>query len=436
MTVCNSSTDLFPACKSKKITADFDGGNVTSHGGALLLRQVDQHLGLLKGAATCFEDTRRKRSRAHSVEEMLRQRVFALAAGEEDLNDHDELRNDLIMQTAVGRDSALASGPTLCRFENKADRNSALGLHKLLLEQFIHSHKEAPTELVLDFDATDNPVHGLQEGRFFHGYYDRYCFLPLYVFCGDQILVAYLRPSSVGAHTHAWAILSLLVKALRAAWPDVNIVFRGDSGFCRWKMLRWMEKNNVEYCVGIARNKVLERKAAPWNEQAKVLHAQSGSKHQVIGEFAYKAGSWDHERRIILRAEHGEQGRNPRFIVTNRCGEAEHIYRNEYCARGEMENRIKEQMQLFSHRSSAHRWWANQLRLLLSALAYHLLERMRSLALQGTRLAQAECRTLRNKLIKIGAVITRNTRRIRVHLSSTCTSQDLFWRVAERFSPG
>lgn len=436
MTVCTASPDLFPACKSKKITAAFDGGNVTSHGGMLLLRQADRKLGLLKNVATCFEDPRRKASCDHSVESMLRQRVFALAAGEEDLNDHNELRHDLMMQTAVERTSALASAPTLCRFENQANREAAVGVHRVLVEQFIASHQTPPKELVLDFDATDNPLHGLQEGRFFHGYYDRYCLLPLYVFCGDQILVAYLRPSNIDPARHAWAVLKLLVKRLREEWPEVNIVFRADSGFCRWRMFRWMEKNQVEYVVGIGRNKVLERKAESWNEQAKALHEDTGEKHQVFGEFPYKAGTWDKERRVILRAEHGDQGRNPRFVVTNREGEAEMIYRKEYCARGEMENRIKEQMQLFSDRSSAHRWWANQHRLLLSALAYHLLERIRSLALKGTRLAQAECRTLRNKLLKIGGVITRNTRRIRIHLSSQCTAQDLYWRVAATFAPG
>ena len=436
MTVCSSSLDLFPACKSKKITAGFDGGNVTSHGGMLLLRQVDRKLGLMHAAAGCFADTRRKASCDHSVEAMLQQRVYALALGEEDLNDHDELRHDLLVQTAVDRDVPLASSPTLCRFENQADRAAAVGVHRLLVEPFISSHSEAPKELVLDFDATDNPLHGMQEGRFFHGYYDRYCLLPLYVFCGEQILVAYLRPSNLDAAKHARAILSLLVKRFRQEWPGVRIIFRGDSGFCRWRMLRWMDRHEVHYCVGLARNKVLARKSEPWNEEAHGLHEETGEKPQVIGEFTYGAKTWDRKRRVIIRAEHGNLGRNPRFVVTNLDGDGEEIYRRVYCARGEMENRIKEQMQLFSGRSSAHRWWANQHRLLLSALAYVLLERMRALALKGTRLASAECRTLREKLLKIGAVVTRNTRRICVHLSSHYAHVDLFWRVAATFAPG
>jgi hypothetical protein len=304
-----------------------------------------------------------------------------------------------------------------------------------MVEQFIASFDQAPEELILDFDATDNPIHGMQEGRFFHGYYDKYCLLPLYVFCGDQILTSYLRPSNIDAAKHAWAILSLLVKRLRKEWPEVRIIFRADSGFCRHRMLNWMENNNVGYCVGISRNKVLERKAEKWSTEAKRLYEEDGQKHQVIGEFSYAAGSWNKERRVLIRAEHGNLGRNPRFVVTNLEQEPEELYRNLYCARGEMENKIKEQMQLFSGRSSAHHWWANQHRLLLSALAYHLLERMRSLALQGTRLAQAECRTLRIKLLKIGAVISRNTRSIKVHLSSHCPTQDLFWKVAAVFSP-
>lgn len=436
MTLCTSTQDLFPNCKSKKIDAAFDGGNVSSFGGMLLLRQADQKLGLIEQAANCFTDGRRKRSCDHSVEQMLRQRVFGLAAGEEDLNDHDELRHDLLVQTAVERDEALASSATLCRFENLADRAAAVKLHELLVDQFIASHTIPPKELVLDFDATDNPLHGMQEGRFFHGYYDRYCLLPLYVFCGDQILTAYLRPSNKHGAMHAWAILSLLVKRFREVWPGVRIIFRADSGFCRWRMLRWMDKNDVGYCVGVARNPVLARLGEEWSELARERHEQTGDKHQVIGEFMYAAGSWDRDRRVIIRAEHGSQGRNPRFIVSNIDGEPEELYRKLYCARGDMENRIKEQMQLFSARSSAHRWWANQLRLLLSALAYVLLERMRTLALSGTRLAKAECRTLREKLLKIGAVVTRNTRRIRIHLSERCTCEDLFWRVAEVFASG
>jgi transposase len=319
MTLCTSSEDLFPACKSKKITAAFDGGNVSSHGGMLLLRQVDRKLNLIQEAAKAFPDSRRKASCEHRIETMLRQRVFALASGEEDLNDHIELRKDILVQTAVNRDGLLASSPTLCRFENQANRESAVALHRLMVEQFIASFDQAPEELILDFDATDNPIHGMQEGRFFHGYYDKYCLLPLYVFCGDQILTSYLRPSNIDAAKHAWAILSLLVKRLRKEWPEVRIIFRADSGFCRHRMLNWMENNNVGYCVGIARNKVLERKAGKWSAEAKRLHEADGQKHQVIGE-CY--GRHRHQevlkflRKIDKEYENGEE---LHLIMDNYC---------------------------------------------------------------------------------------------------------------------
>lgn len=401
-----------------------------------MVRQTDRKLGLTKQAARCINDPRRKKSCDHSTLDLFRQRIYGLAAGYEDLNDHNHLRDDLLVQTALDRDRRLADASILCRWENRMDREVAVQVHELMVEPFIASFEQAPEELVLDFDATDNPVHGLQEGRFFHGYYDRYCFLPLYVFCGDQLLVAYLRESRIDGAKHAWAILSLLVKRLRQAWPDVRIIFRADSGFCRWKMLRWMDRNDVGYVLGIAKNNRLKALGRAARQEAQEAYEQTGIKQQRFGEFRYQAHSWDRKRRGIIRAEYGHQGSNPRFIITNLGDEAEALYREVFCARGEMENRIKEQMMLFSDRTSAHKWWANQFRLLLSGLAYILLERMRTLALKGTELERADCRNLRLKLIKIGAVITRNTRRIRVHLSSAYPRQELFWRVAAHFAPG
>ncbi len=245
MTNRNATQLSFPGCKGRKVEAEFSGGNVTSDGGILLLRQADRYLNLTAEVSRRLSDPRRQASCDHKVLSMLRQRVYGLALGYEDLNDHDFLRTDLAWQTAVERDKPGASSPTLCRMENRADRKMAVAMQQVLVEQFIASHPEPPTELILDFDATDDPVHGNQEGRFFHGYYDHYCFLPLYVTCRDQLLVAYLRTSNIDGAKHAWAILASLVKRLRQEWPDTRIVFRGDSGFCRWRMLRWCDRHLV-----------------------------------------------------------------------------------------------------------------------------------------------------------------------------------------------
>jgi hypothetical protein len=304
-----------------------------------------------------------------------------------------------------------------------------------MIELFIRSYKKAPEELVLDFDATDDAVHGKQQGRFFHGYYDHYCFLPLYVFCGDQLLVSYLRPSNIDGARHAWAILALLVKRLRKVWPKVKIIFRGDSGFCRWRMLRWCESHGVYYIVGLAKNSRLNEMARPLLEQARIQYDERGQKQRLFGEMQYAALTWDRARRVIVKAEHTEQGSNPRYILTNLAGDPQKLYDEVYCARGEMENRIKEQqLDLFADRTSCTKWWANQFRLLLSSLAYLLLEAIRRLGLKGTELDRAQCGTIRLKLLKIGAVIRRNTRRVYFHLSSACPYQDLFFRAARRLS--
>jgi len=350
---------------------------------------------------------------------MLRQRVFGLALGYEDLNDHDTLRGDLALQTAVDKDHDLASCPTLCRMENRADRQTAIAIHQVLVEKFIASFKKPPKELILDFDATDDPVHGSQVGRFFHGYYDHYCFLPLYVFCGHQLLVAYLRPGNIDGAKHSWAILSLLVKRLRQAWPQVEIIFRGDSGFCRHRMLDWCKRSGVGYIVGLAKNNRLNTMAADLLEQAKQDFDQTGVKQRLFGEFQYAAGTWKNKLRTIARIEHMDKGSNPRYVVTSLKGEGQYLYEQVYCARGDMENRIKEQqLDLFADRTSCHNWWPNQLRLLLAGLAYTLLETIRRLGLKGTELAKAQCGTIRLKLLKIGAVIIRNTRRVRLMFSS------------------
>jgi hypothetical protein len=437
VTKCTQESFNFPDVKKRTVEVNFQGGDITSDGGVMLLRQVDKRIGLSKAVAQALEDIRRQASCKHDSLALLRQRVYALACGYEDLNDHQQLRYDLAIQSAVEREEVLASSSTLCRWENQANRQTAWHIHQVMIDRFVASFKQAPKELILDFDATDDVVHGKQEGRFFHGYYDHYCFLPLYVFCQDQLLVSYLRPSNIDGAKHAWAILSLLVKRFRQSWPEVRIIFRGDSGFCRRRMLAWCERHDVGYIVGIAQNKRLNEISAQWQQAAEKQYAISNEKVRWFDEFQYAAKSWKRTRRIIVKIEHTEKGSNLRYVVTNLTGKPQFLYDKLYCARGEMENRIKEQqLDLFADRTSCHRWWSNQFRLLLSSLAYILLETIRRLALQGTELAQAYVSTLRLKLIKIGAVVLRNTRRIRFLLASSCPYQKLFFQAAARLTSG
>jgi Transposase DDE domain group 1 len=409
------------------VEGQFDGGSMTSDGGVMLLSETDRKLGLMDGAARCIADPRDPSLVTHSLRDMLRQRVYALALGWEDLNDHNALRSDVAIQTAVGVDADIASAPTLCRLEKWADASSAYKLHEVLVEQFIASFKSAPDELVLDFDATDNPLHGQQEGRFFHGYYDSYCYLPLYVFCGQQLLCAYLRESRIDAAKHAAAILKLLVTRLRCKWPQVRIVFRADSGFCRQRIINYCERANVNYIIGLARNSRLQQITEFLELAMKDAFDQTGVKQREVGEFVYAAQSWAKERRVITRLEYSSQGNNPRYVVTNLTGEPKELYDGLYCQRGEAENRIKEaQVGLFATRTSCHVFQSNQLRMLLAALGYVLIERLRALALAGTTLATAQVDTLRVKLLKVAAVVTRNTRRIRLYFASNWPSADVF----------
>ena len=436
MTNCTPICFDFPALKRRKIQAQFSGGEITSDGGVLLLRQMDRQLGLLESVDAMIPDPRDARYVQHSQLSLLRQRIYGLCLGYEDLNDHDQIRLDPAIQTAIDCDSALGSSPTLCRLENRADRQMAVDLHEVMVDQFIDSFKRAPKKLILDFDATDDRVHGSQEGRFFHGYYDHYCFLPLYVFCKEQLLVSYLRPSKIDGAKHTWAILSLLVKRLRQVWPKVKIVFRGDSGFCRWRMLRWCERHDVGYLVGIAKNTRLNQRVEGMLEAAEQEVAAGLKKARRFTEFHYQAGSWDTSRRIIAKIEVTDKGRNPRYVVTNLNGKPETLYDKLYCARGDMENHIKQQqLDLYADRTSCHAWWANQFRLLMSSLAYILLESIRRIGLTGTELASAYVGTIRLKLLKIGAVIIHNTRRIRFLLSSAYPHQALFATVAARLTP-
>lgn len=436
MTNCTPDPIGFPALNRRKIEAQFSGGAITSDAGVLLLRNADQQLQLTENIAAQIPDWRDPGKVKHSVADLLQQRIYALACGYEDLNDHSTLRNDIAFQTAVEKDQVLSSASTLCRFEQQADRTLMWTVHEELLAQFIASYDEPPQSLILDFDATDDPVHGEQEGRFFHGYYRHYCFLPLYVFCGHHCLVSYLRPSHIDGAKHSWAILALLVKRLRQVWPNVEIIFRGDSGFCRQKMLNWCERVQVDYIIGLAQNPRLKRLSHPWIEQARIQFEREQKKQRLFAELHYKADTWKRRRRVIVKAEHMSQGSNPRFVVTNLDGDAQDLYEKVYCARGEMENRIKEQqLDLFADRTSCSLWWPNQFRLLLSTLAYTLIHAIRRIALKGTDLANATCATIRLKLFKIGAVIIRNTRRVRFLLSSQYPYQSLFRSVCLKLCP-
>jgi Transposase DDE domain group 1 len=378
---------------------------------------------------------------------MLRQRVYGLVQGWEDLNDHAQLRADVAYQTAVGRDDELASAPTLCRLEKLGTRAAAIKLHEVLANQFIASFKVAPTELVLDFDATDSPLYGRQEDRFFHGYYDSYCYLPLYVFCGEQLLCAYLRPSKIDGAQHAAAVLKLLVTRLRQTWPQVKIIFRADSGFCRQRILNWCDRHAVQYVVGLARNSRLHSRVADHESRMQAAYDQTQPKQRAFFELEYGAHTWKYTRRCVARLEYGSQGTNPRFVVTNiplAERDAASLYDDLYCQRGEAENRmalgqlLKEaKLGLFATRTSCQYFngprppRANQFRILLSALAYTLVERLRALALQGTALASAQISTLRSQLLKLAAVITRNTRRIRLYFASHWPSAPIFQQALQ-----
>jgi hypothetical protein len=435
MPECNAELFSLPSFDRRKIEVGFCGGDVSSDGGVMVLREVDRRLGLVRALDAVISDPRDPDLVTHSQRDLLCQRIYGLAAGYEDLNDHDGLRKDLLWQSAIERSEELASSPTLCRLENRASRQTAVAMSRVLVEQFIASFKTMPAELILDFDATDDRVHGLQQGRFFHGYYGDWCFLPLYVFCGEQLLVSYLRPSNIDAAKHAWAILKLLVSRLRAAWPQVRIIFRGDSGFCRYRMLRWCERHGVDYLVGLAKNPRLLALAEEWMQSAAAQFESTKEKQRHFGWMDYAAASWDRPRRVIAKAEHGAQGANPRFVVSSLKGDAAQLYDELYCARGEMENRIKEQqLGLFADRTSCHGWWANQFRLLLSAAAYVLMESIRRVGLCGSELARAQVSTIRLKVLKIGTVILRNTRRIRLLFSSAYPYQELFGAMLRKLS--
>jgi hypothetical protein len=448
MTECNQSEFGFEASGRREIVARFDGGTISSDGGAFLLRQTDQRLNLLPRLAQCFLDGRNQDLIEHSILEMLSQRIYGLALGYEDINDHEQLRKDPVFGILAGReelDEPLAGKSTLNRMELGAgtpDRYKKItfwkeGLDELLVQVLLESQPSAPEQIVLDVDTTDLPLHGQQEGRFFHGYYDNYCYLPLYVFCGDHVLCARLREANHDASFGCLPEIRRIVAQIRAAWPEVKIIVRGDSGFCRNELMSWCEGQGVDFVFGLARNQRLRRIIGAQMHEATQQWNQTGKPARVFTEFEYSTkktnkGGWDRERRVIAKAEHIDGKENPRFVVTSlQSGKwaAQALYEEMYCARGDMENRIKEQFSLFADRVSAETMRANQMRLYLSAMAYVLVSGLRRLGLRATELAQAQVSTIRAKLFKIGAQIRVTVRKVWVSMSSSYPWQDLYQQV-------
>jgi hypothetical protein len=431
MPKCTAEQMRFGRLGRRQIDVNFDGGSLSSDGGLMLLRQVDRRIGLSQAVAGALHDPRNQDMIVHEMRDLVAQRLYALCCGYEDLNDHAALRKDPLMQTAVGKPDELGSSPTLCRLEKRTTRADIVALNRVLIDQFIASQSACPAELVLDIDASDIPLHGEQEQTEFHAYYDHYCYLPLYVFCGKAMLACVLRRSRIDGAKHAAAVIKLIVTRLRQAWPAVRIIVRGDSGFCRQRLLRWCERHAVGYVIGMARNARLQRHVADWEHEMEQSFKETQTKQRLIRQFSYAAKSWDRERRLITRLEYGAQGTNPRFIVTNLDRPADALYDHLYCQRGEAENRIKEtQLDLFGTRASCHKFLANWLRILFSALAYTLMQRLLDIALMNTDLAKATAGTIRVRLLKIGAAVVRNTRRIRILLASHHPLRDIYFIAA------
>ena len=458
-TQCTPEFLPFQAPLRREVIAQFDGGAISSDGGGLLLGQVERCTGILRQFAACFTDHRDPELIEHGVEELIAQRVYGLALGYEDLNDHDQLRYDPLLATLVGkadpsgqdrvrardRGKALAGKSTLNRLELTpvgADRDSrykkitahSRSIEDLFVELFLQAYEQPPAQIVLDLDATDNPLYGEQLGRFFHGYYDSYCYLPLYIFCGEHLLCAKLRPADIDGSAGSVKQLDRLVSRIRRQWPQVRIIIRGDSGFCREPIMAWCERNRVDYILGLATNARLKREVAEALVQAKQQFEQTQQASRVFVEFQYQTlDSWSCARRVVAKAEYLANGENPRFVTTSIAAEelaAAVLYEQHYCARGDMENRIKEQqLYMFARRTSCATMRANQLRLWFSAIAYTLQVALRRLGLKGTELAQAQCHTIRLKLLKIGALVRVTVRKVWISLSESFPYRDLFIRI-------
>lgn len=444
MTECNQQSFEFEGHFSRQVTARFDGGQQTSDAGGLLLRETDRRLRLLSRFAACFADERDPARIEHRVEEMVAQRVYGIALGYEDLNDHEQLRHDPLLAVMSGRadaESALAGKSTLNRLElstKKEDRYKKIfcdteAVDRLLVDIFLESYAEIPGEIVLDLDSTDLPIHGHQEGRFFHGFYDHYCYLPLYIFCDNHLLGARLRQSNIDGSAGSLEEVKRIVGQIRQRWPGVRIILRADSGFCRDAIMTWCEGHGIDFVFGLARNTRLEGILAPQLREAAAQFKQTGQRARIFTEFQYETrDSWSRSRRVIGKAEHIEDKANPRFVVTSMNAEAwppQPLYEKLYCARGDMENRIKEQLSLFADRISTETMRGNQLRMYFSAIAYLLVDGLRRLALIGTEMAQAQPQTIRLRLLKIGAKLRITVRKIWISMATSYPRQQLFQQV-------
>ena len=448
-TECSGPEFLFPGLGGREGVARFDGGDISSDGGLPLLTKVEGLTRIVERFARCFTDCRDPRLVLHPVRDLVSQRVYGLALGYEDLNDHEILRHDPLFAAATGKDPgergiAPAGKSTLNRLELSRPEDAATSRYKkvfldpdavdrLLVDVFLESHAAPPAEIVLDLDTTDFPLHGRQEGRFFHGYYNEYCYLPLYVFCDGHLLLARVRRANQDAAAGAKEEVEKIVARIRAKWPTTRIVLRADSGFCREELLRWCEGHQVDYILGLARNERLRKRIRKAMRKAAAAARQTGKPARAYTEFRYRTRkSWSRSRRVVAKAEQIAGKQNPRYVVTSLRAEEwkpQELYERLYCARGEMENRIKEQMSLFADRMSAETMRANQLRLYLSAAAYVLVEALRRLGLRGTEMAQAQVATIRVRLLKIGAQIRITARRVLVSLASGYPWQALFGHV-------
>ena len=459
-TECNPTPMRFARLQRRSVVADFGGGRMTTDAGALLLGATDRAIGLVDRFSGCFSDGRSADRVVHDVATLVGQRVFGIVLGYEDLVDHDELRRDPVLGAVLGRLEArrrdcapLAGKSTLNRLEHApegAHRYRRIGhdagaIEALFVELFLDAHERAPERLVLDLDATDDPLHGRQEGRFFHGYYDCYCYLPLYIFCGDHLLAATLRRANIDASAGAVGEVERIVGQIRARWPAVEVVLRADAGFAREPLMAWCEDNAVDYVFGLARNKRLTARLQPALDRAEARSRESGEPARLFTEFRYSTlKTWSRQRRVVGKAEWLPGRANPRFIVTSLSPaviDRRDLYETFYCARGEMENRIKEcQLDLFADRTSATAMRANQLRLWFASMAYVLLSALRRIALPGTRLARATCGSIRLKLLKNlprtrsggGAQVRLSARRIRIAMASACPHADTFAQAHRR----
>ena len=460
LTQCTQTLFDFQPLDSRQVVAAFNGGKVTSDAGGLLLREVEAKFGFIAQFARCFTDYRDPDVTTHTLEELLKQRIFGLCLGYEDLNDHEQLRYDPLLAVLVGKKDPLghdrpgrdkgkplAGKSTLNRLELTPVRANADSRYKKIVahldamqaffvKAFVQQYVVAPTRIVLDVDATDFALHGHQLGRFFHGYYDEHCYLPLYIFCGDFPLLALLRPANLDEPVGLLKHLKRIVASLRQAWPGVQILVRGDSGFCRDHLMRWCEENGVDFLFGLAKNTRLKRILGAEMHQAKQQFEATNTPTRVFKDFTYKTRkTWSRERRVVGKAEHLAKGENPRFVVTSLSPEgfdAKTLYEQEYCARGNMENRIKEKkLFLFADRVSCQTMRANQVRMCLSTVAYILMRALRDFGLRETELAQAQCDTIRVKLLKIGATIQVSVRRVVLALSEAFPFQTIFQRAWE-----